>query len=201
MKYKKLINSIAEEIHDYVECFLYAWPGRTGRRVRFMWLKSRLNRLGASPSFSTGIALRGAENISIGDKFSAGRNCAFYADGGGVLSIGSRVAINESVHLNAAIKGRIEIGDDVLIGPGVVFRASSHIYSSERFPIRLQGHQPGSITVGNDVWIGANAILLPGVVVGDGAIIGAGSIVNKNVPALAVVAGVPARLVKFRGRD
>jgi acetyltransferase-like isoleucine patch superfamily enzyme len=54
------------------------------------------------------------------------------------------------------------------------------------------------VRIGNDVWIGTRAIILPGVQIGDGAIIGAGSVVTRDVPALAVVGGVPARVIKYR---
>lgn len=54
------------------------------------------------------------------------------------------------------------------------------------------------VTVGNDVWVGANAVIMPGLNIGDGVVIGAGSVVTKDVPSYAIVAGVPARVIKFR---
>lgn len=69
---------------------------------------------------------------------------------------------------------------------------------ADRFPGELDGENKGDLVVGNDVWIGCDALLMPGVQVGDGAVIGARSVVTKDVPPYAVVAGNPAELVRMR---
>ncbi|MCE9640174.1 MAG: hypothetical protein K8S22_08520 [Betaproteobacteria bacterium] len=68
-------------------------------------------------------------------------------------------------------------------------------------PINNQGHAAGVIDVADDVWIGANTVILPDVSIGKGAIIGAGSVVTKDVPAYSIAAGVPAKVIGTRGRD
>lgn len=93
----------------------------------------------------------------------------------------------------------IYIGRNVLIGPNVVFRASNHAFKRRDTIIRQQGHKPGRIIVGDDVWIGANAVILPNVDVGMGAVIGAGSVVNKEVASYTIVGGVPAKQIGTRG--
>ena len=100
--------------------------------------------------------------------------------------------------INADCGGFIEIGDNCLIGPNVVLRTSNHVFSDRNVPIREQGHIPGRIIIRDDVWIGANVVLLPDVSVGRGAIIGAGSVVTKNVDDYAIVAGVPAKQIGSR---
>ena len=93
----------------------------------------------------------------------------------------------------------VEIGDDVMMGPDVVVMSNSHEVSRLDLPMIAQGAAPRRpVRIGNDVWIGTRAIILPGVHIDDGAIIAAGSVVTRSVPKYAVVAGVPARVVKFR---
>ena len=94
--------------------------------------------------------------------------------------------------INADIGGEITIESNVLVGPNVVMRASGHRYKDINIPIRDQGHQEGKIVIKEDVWIGANAVILPNVVVGKGAVVGAGAVVTKDVADFDIVGGVPA---------
>lgn len=92
-------------------------------------------------------------------------------------------------------RGRMELGDRVSIGPKCTFILMSHPNSSQiRKYIRWK---PAFIKIENDVWIGAGAIVLPGITIGEGAIVGAGAVVTKDVPAHAVVAGNPARVIRY----
>ena len=97
-----------------------------------------------------------------------------------------------------AITGHIKIGDNVLIGPNVVLRASDHIYSSVEVPIRMQGHRFGSIIIGDDVWLGSNVIVTSGVNIGGGCVVGAGSVVTKDLPPMTLCVGVPAKPIRSR---
>ena len=118
---------------------------------------------------------------------------AFLSSGRGI-TIGDRSGIG----LNARIAGPLSIGDDVMMGPGVMIFTQNHRNDDLTVPMRLQTAPKEKVTIGNDVWIGANAIILPGVTVGNGVIIGAGAIVTKDVPDYAVVGGNPARIIRFR---
>jgi acetyltransferase-like isoleucine patch superfamily enzyme len=89
----------------------------------------------------------------------------------------------------------IEIGNDVIIGPGVSLFSENHNYKDINTPIRLQGETRKKIVIEDDVWIGANAIILAGVYIGKHSVVGAGSVVTKDVPANSVVVGSPAKLV------
>ena len=100
--------------------------------------------------------------------------------------------------INANNKGYIEIEDNVIIGPNTVIRASNHNYADINKPIRYQNHAGGKIIIKEDVWIGSNCTILPNIVIGKGSIIGAGSVVTKNIPEYSVVAGVPAKIIKSR---
>ena len=93
----------------------------------------------------------------------------------------------------------VEIGDNVLIGPHCVFAAGQHNYKQLEQPmIEAGGISKGKIRVGNDVWIGANTTIIDGVTVGDGAVIGANSFVNKDVESFGIYAGAPAKKIANR---
>jgi maltose O-acetyltransferase len=85
-----------------------------------------------------------------------------------------------------------------MMGPDVVILAVNHRFSGHA-PMIDQGYDdPRLVTIGDDVWIGTRAIVLPGVTIGTGAIVGAGAVVTKDVPENAIVAGNPARVMKLR---
>jgi acetyltransferase-like isoleucine patch superfamily enzyme len=110
-----------------------------------------------------------------------------------------KITIGDNFYLNSGchILGDISIGNDVLIGPKTVIWGRDHKMARDR-PIREQGHTKKPIVIGNDVWIGANVTILKGVRIGDGAVIGAGSVVTKDIPEYAIAVGNPAKVKKFR---
>ena len=114
----------------------------------------------------------------------------FYTECGKNIHVGKNVFINFCCHFQD--QGGVYIGDDVLIGSNVVFATINHGMD----PDERHLHHLESIHIGNKVWIGSNSTVLPGVTVGDGAIIAAGAVVAKDVPPKTVVGGVPARVIK-----
>jgi acetyltransferase-like isoleucine patch superfamily enzyme len=106
------------------------------------------------------------------------------------MHIGEKVDIAEFCHIRA--KGGLTLGNRVLIASHVVITTQGHPLSLPRWGETV--HKP--VTIGNDVWIGANACILPGVTIGDGAVIAAGAMVTKDVASNTLVAGVPASEVK-----
>ena len=114
------------------------------------------------------------ENLRVGEGTVWGIGCILNADGG------------------------ISIGKNVLLGYYVTIHSSNHVYTDTQKPIRTQGWIKDPVVIGDDVWIGAKSTILPGVHIGDGCIIGAGSVVTHNVPAYTVCAGNPAELIKRR---
>lgn len=117
---------------------------------------------------------------------------------GGYIEFGVNFASNEDVIINADIGGKIVFGDDCLIGPRAIFRTANHKFADRNLKINEQGHSIGDIQIGDDVWIGANSIILPGVRIGTGCVIAAGCVVTKDLPAFSVAAGVPATIIKQR---
>lgn len=90
--------------------------------------------------------------------------------------------------------GKITIGDNVMIGPNVTLCTAGHPIDAKTRYTFEEFAKP--ITIGNEVWIGANVLVLPGITIGEGAVVGGGSVVTKDVPANTVVVGNPSRVVK-----
>lgn len=121
------------------------------------------------------------------------KNRVFFGTGA-KLSIGN----NSQLGSKARIQGTVMIGADCVMGPEVVIMAAHHNYDRIDVPVRLQGGGESPVCIGNDVWIGTRVVIMPGVTIGDHSILGACAVVTKDVPSFAVVAGVPAKIVKTR---
>lgn len=114
----------------------------------------------------------------------------FYTDFGKNITVGKNVFINAGCQFQD--QGGVTLGDGVLMGHNVVLATLNH----DRDPAGRATMHPGPIVLGKNVWVGAHATLLPGVTVGDGAIVAAGAVVARDVPPNTVVGGVPARTIK-----
>ena len=112
-----------------------------------------------------------------------------------LVEIGDNVSLNRGIEIYPSyLTGhRVTIGDDVRVGPGTRFLAGGHDVSDASFK-----ETGGDLRVGNGCWIGAAALVLAGVDLGDGSVVAAGSVVTRSVPANAVVAGAPARVIRYR---
>lgn len=113
----------------------------------------------------------------------------FYSDFGRNIHIGRNVFINSCCHFQD--QGGIYIGDDVLIGHNVVIATIDH----DLDPHDRRNHY-APVSIGNRVWIGSNSTILKGVNISDGAVVGAGSVVTKDVPENSVAVGIPARVIR-----
>ena len=114
----------------------------------------------------------------------------FYTDCGKNIHLGKNVFINSCCHFQD--QGGITIGDNVLIGHNVVIATLNH-NQNPKFRASII---PKPVKIGNDVWIGSNATILPGVKIGDGAVVAAGAVVTKDVKSNTIVGGNPAKLIK-----
>lgn len=148
---------------------------RFPKKLRYFSAKHLLDRCGTNV------------NIEKGADFGTGKG----------IAIGN----NSGIGVNAYIRGPLEIGNDVMMAPDVMVLTHNHKYQDLSMPMWQQGHEEKKVTIGNDVWIGTRVIVLPGIKIGNGAIIAAGSIVTKEVPDFAIVGGNPARIIKFRGDE
>lgn len=156
----------------------------------------KLKKQGVRVSYEHPTFIQGGKNISIGNECSFSRFVHLNAQSG-AIEIGDRFSLGVNSQVDAENGGFIRIGNSVLIGSNVVLRASNHCIDAG-MNIRDQGHLPGTILIGDDVWIGSNSVILPGVCIESHSIIGASSVVTKNVAAYTVVAGNPARVIKIR---
>ena len=124
-------------------------------------------------------------NIEHGAYFGSGR----------LVDIGDNSGIGVDCH----VPPNIQIGKDVMMGPEVLIFRRNHRFDNVDIPMRLQGYEEAPpVVIEDDVWLGARVIVLPGIRIGNGAVIGAGAIITKDVPPFAVCAGNPARVVRFR---
>jgi maltose O-acetyltransferase len=114
------------------------------------------------------------------------------------ISLDIRIGDRSGLGINSLI-GMVTIGKDVMMGPDVMIISLNHNFADLSKPMDTQGlDEHKRVLIDDDVWIGARSIILPGRRIGTGAIIGAGAVVTKDVPPYAVVAGNPARVLKYR---
>ena len=115
-------------------------------------------------------------------------------------SYGIRVGSGFSVNTGALIDGRggIDIGNDVLIGPYAVINSSEHAHKQLELPMTAVDHVMAPVKIGDDVWIGAHAVVTGGVEIGSGAVVAAGAVVTADVAPCTIVGGVPAVLIGER---
>lgn len=135
---------------------------------------------------------------SVGKKVYIGTGCSFTYK---TISIGDDVSIGQGCHFHSA-HGEIIIGNHVMFGPGVHIHGGNHVFDQvgvymKEINVKTIGDD-GLIIIEDDCWIGAKAIILKGVKIGRGSIIGAGSIVTKDVPPYSIYSGVPMKRIRPR---
>jgi acetyltransferase-like isoleucine patch superfamily enzyme len=151
-----------------------------------------------------GATMRRAEHIRVGENLRLGHFCELYCQdpqNGSRLAIGRNVALNSGVMINADCGGDITIGNHVLIGPNAVIRGANHRTSDLRTLIRDQGHVASKIVIEDNVWLGANTVVLPGVTIGKNSVVGAGSVVTKDIPPDSIAVGIPAQVIRDRRQE
>lgn len=148
--------------------------GYFGQAKRYALVKSLAKFVGENVSIKEGVFLYNIED----------------------LSIGNNVSIWPMSYVDAY--GGVTIGDDVSIAHGVSILSFEHYYKKRSIPIKEQGLEPLPITIGDDVWIGAKATILGGKHIGNGCVIGSGTVITKDIPDQLVMVGVPGKKIKER---
>lgn len=138
--------------------------------------------------------IRGHENISIGNKTGIGKHLTLTSWEGGEINIGNDCSIGDYAHISSS--NNIIIGNNVLIGKFVTINDNSHGNSSSGHPAERKLYSKGKVIIEDDVWIGDKVTILSNVHIGRGAVIGANSVVTKNVTSNSIYAGNPAIFIK-----
>jgi len=163
-----------------------------GKFITLVWtmrgveISDRVSILGTSPHIS------GKGKISFGSLVSFrgfGSRSWFHVLSSGKLSIGSKSFINSGVMIDASVS--VSIGRNCLIGDCVVIQDSNYHEIEQGAGVKSK-----PVLIGDNVWIGRNSIILPGIEIGDHSVIGAGSVVTKNIPPRSLAAGNPARIIR-----
>ena len=151
-------------------CQIYNNIDNNDRQAKRDFLKEMLGSVGENVNIENGFNCDNGKNIFIGDTFVGNYNLT-------ILDI-----------------KEVYIGNDVMIGPNTTITTVGHPINPNKRRQRLA--QASEIRIGNDVWIGANVCILPGVSIGNNVIIGAGAVVNRDIPDNSMAVGVPARVIK-----
>lgn len=149
-------------------------PGQTGFRLRYAVMRRLLKHLGEDTVLKRHLQIDIPETVSIG----------------------SHCRLAQGAYIGGA--GGVTIGDWVGFGPDVKIWSSNHRFEDPDRPCLLQGDDHKPVIIEDDVWLGANVFVAPGVTIGKGAIVAAGAVVNKSIPPYAQVAGNPGRVVGWR---
>ncbi len=179
------------------------------------WLAKRLGRIRRA-KWATMSRLTGSGTFSIIGSFFFGRDIDVIVHGTSTLRMGNdcwiddraRIAISgvdatvgDSCYFGAGVyidaRGGLAIGDRVQIGPGTKIVGFGHSFDRIEAP---HADTAFGITIGDDVWIGANVVVVDGVAIGNGSVVAAGAVVAKDVPPLTLVGGVPARVIRSLAR-
>lgn len=153
--------------------YRFGFLGKLSKTVRRITCNQIFKSVGKNINVERGASFGSGNHIQIGDNSGLGENCQ--------------------------VPDNIQIGRDVMMGPDVLIIGKNHEFENLQIPMRLQGAKDAPpVVIADDVWIGTRTIILPGITINKGAIIGAGSVVTHDVPAFAICAGNPARIIKVR---
>jgi len=198
----------------------FSWfPTVIGCVIRGIAYKTLLGKLGNGCFIEKNVKFNIPKNIYIGNRVFIGENTYLDAD-----YPGSKIVLEDDIyvsrycviragkgkiHVNSNVNigwysmlygyGGIEIGKNSLLANNVQIHSGNHVYKDPNIPIRLQGGEGKAVKIGEDVWLASYVIVLPGVSIGDGAVIGAGTIVTKDIPPYSIAVGNPAKIVGKRG--
>ncbi len=161
-------------VEEYLGALLRSLPGFEG-----MWLRSKFYQL----------LFRHLEGFAFIYPGARIEHCHG-------ISAGKCLAINAGAFVSG--RGGLTLGHHVLIGPNAVVVSSQHRWDLDERPILAQGHRPEPTTIGDDVWIGANAVITPGITLATGTVVAAGAVVTKSTEPYTIVGGIPASVIGHR---
>lgn len=162
----------------------------------FFYLSNRFlfGKIGYPTHVLGRIWIRNKKNIFFGVNITIANNASISPT---QLIVGD----NTWIGFNCTLFGKIEIGSNVMLGPNVSIPGATHNHLRIDIPMSYQGLTVKGTRIGNDVWVGANTVILDGITIGEGAIVGAGAVVTKDVAPYSIVVGNPARTLRMRKDD
>ncbi|MCC6849833.1 MAG: N-acetyltransferase [Deltaproteobacteria bacterium] len=166
-------------------------------RMRRALLRALAVRVGDGVRVEAGVGFVHAETFEVADGVFIGAHAHLQGRSGGTCRIGTRVWIGPQAYLDAR---DLVLEDDVAIGPGVRILGSAHAGPPLDPPVIDADVDAEPVRIERGADVGVNAVVMPGVTIGRGSVIGAAAVVTCDVPPLAIVAGVPARILRYRGR-
>lgn len=190
--------------------FLFRLHNKVQQLYKDLWssyIKSQFKSCGEFLSIAPSLVHMGLNKVSIGNNFRAGErlklrtfDCWEGSTYTPEITIGNNVNIETDCHISAINK--VSIGDNVLIASFVYISDHSHgdVNAMDGWmdaPLRRPLFSKGSVVIEDDVWLGEKVTVMPGVHIGRGAVIGANSVVTKDIPAYAIAVGSPARVIKM----
>lgn len=190
-------------LFDPFRMLLQYMPGGMGYLLRRSYYGRRLRHMGKNVLIDQGVVIKGPEKISIGDYTWIDINAKLLGVLG-EISIGKRVHVAQECMLAGGEK--LEIHDYAGLSPGAKIFTNSEApkdgkrMSGPMIPARFKAFKRGKVIIGKDAFIGTHSVVLPGVTVGEGAVVGANSVVHRDVPDWTVVAGTPARIIGKRDK-
>jgi acetyltransferase-like isoleucine patch superfamily enzyme len=162
-------------IYEMIMRILFSLPRfKTLNNLKSLFLKLCGAKVGRRVVYYPGLWISPPQKLIIGDDVDLALNVLITSSGG------------------------VKIGDRTLVGYGTKILSSNHIIPDRSVRIFDAGHESNEVTIANDVWIGSGCTILPGVNIGEGAVIAAGSVVTRDVEPFVIVAGTPAKVIKVR---
>lgn len=181
-------------------------PSKIAKQIEWNYYKKRLANIGKNSQIGQNFSIINPDGISIGDNFSGGCDIALWSwnavnikGDDCKLIIKNNVSITDRCIISAA--NRIEIGNGCLLGRDTFITDNSHGENITLKELDISPHErdiysKGTVIIGDNVWTGKNVCIMPNVEIGNGAIIGANSVVTHNIPPYSVAVGSPAKVIK-----
>ena len=184
------------KIEFYIYILAYT-PTKIGVLLRYWAYKPLFKKVDGFFYINRGVIIRNFKNISLGRNVNIMENSYLYANDHGELIIGDNFTSNNNVFFVSS-SSKIIIGDNCMVGPNCVLRSSNHNFDRVDIPIKQQKDKCSYIIIEDDVWLASNCVITAEVTIKKGSVIGAGSVVLKDVEPYSLMGGVPAKLIKKR---
>lgn len=203
MNFKHLLKGVSRGLADLVAICDPMFMALALRRAAD-GARARRRFAAAGGSLAAGATVVNLARLELGTGAVVQSGCLLHcggldwSTGQGRLRLGERTYVGHNSVLYGA--GDLQIGRDVLIGPGVILTSQGHGFEKPGLKVCEHELVLAPVVIGDDVWIGAGAVVVPGVTVGEGAVVAAGAVVTRDVLPYQVVAGVPARPLRERPR-